>query len=153
MDTSDADREHRRLADAYVRRLMEQVGGHIGLLSIFDGDRQLFLGAIGLPDPEAREIPLLESFCRFIKDQGCQLVVDDVSTETRVAAHPLVAELHVRAYAGWQVTGDDGAVLGVLCAMDDHPRRWSSQELTALMELAHECGPTVRAAAAARRAG
>lgn len=74
----------REAADTYVRRLLEQVGGHIGLLSIFD----------------------------------------DVATET----------------------------LGVLCAMDDRPRRWTTGELTALTDLAQACGPTVRAAVA-RRAG
>lgn len=102
----------REAADTYVRRLLEQVGGHIGLLSIFD----------------------------------------DVATETRVAIHPLVAELDIRAYAGWQVTGAGGETLGVLCAMDDRPRRWTTGELTALTDLAQACGPTVRAAVA-RRAG
>lgn len=148
MDTTEA--ELRRAADAYVRRLLEQVGGRIGLLSIFEGDRQHFLGAEGLPDPEAREIPLLESFCQFIKDGGHQLVVDDVATETRVAVHPLVAELDIRAYAGWQVASPDGEVVGVLCAMDDRPRRWTTGELTTLMDLARACEPTVRAAVAAR---
>ena len=148
--STEHDVEHRRAADEYVRRLLRAVGGHIGLLSIFDGDRQLFLGADGLPDPAAREIPLLESFCKYIKDHGCQLIVDDVQQETRVASHPLITELAVQAYAGWQVTGNDGEVVGVLCAMDDAPHHWTSGEITSLMELAHECGPTVRAAAAAQ---
>jgi GAF domain-containing protein len=148
VDTTEA--ELRQAADAYVRRLLEQVGGRFGLLSIFEGDRQHFLGADGLPDPEAREIPLLEGFCQFIRDGGHQLVVDDVAIDTRVAVHPLVAELDIRAYAGWQVAGADGEVVGVLCAMDDRPRQWTNGELTALMDLARECGPTVRAAVAAR---
>ena len=139
-----------RAGDEYARRLREALGSHIGVLSVFVGDRQIFVGTDGLPEHlrGTSEIPVLEGFCKHVRDTGCQLIVDDVRLETAIATHPLVTELDVHAYAGWHVTGADGQPVGVLCAMDDHPREWTSRELTTLMELAHECRPTVRAAVA-----
>ena len=100
-----------------------------------------------------REIPLLEGFCKYVRDHGRQLIVDDVRNDTGIATHPLVIELDVKSYAGWHVPGADGRPIGVLCAMDDRPREWTSAELTVLMELAHECGPTVRDVAARNHRG
>lgn len=137
--------------DQYARRLRDALGVRVGVLSIFVEDRQLFIGTDGLPESlrGVREIPVLEGFCSFVRDSGSQLIVDDVRHEPGLASHPLVGELDVHAYAGWHVTGEDGRPVGVLCGMHDEPRAWSSYELTTLMELAHECAPTVRAAVAA----
>lgn len=144
----DAGRRYDAVADLVRERLQAR----ISLLSTFEGDRHFFIGASGLPTEldQSREIPLIESFCDYVLRRGAQLVVDDVRLETRVAAHPLIHELGIQSYAGWQVT-DDGRTLGVLSVMDDKTRAWTSPELLFLAEQAQECAPTVRAAIAEGR--
>lgn len=146
---SGQDAERRRY-DQFAHRVRDQLDARIGLLSTFHDGRHFFIGAAGLPDDleEAREIPMLESFCTYVHEHGRQLIVDDVNLETRAAAHPLIGTLGIRAYAGWQITGADGQTVGVLSVMDERPRAWTSQELLVLMEHAHACAPVVRAAVA-----
>lgn len=146
-----ADHEHgSERYDELARRVRDQFGARMSLLSTFEDGRHFFIGAAGLP-PElerAREIPMIESFCVYVREQGSQLIVDDVALETRVTAHPLLAELGIRSYAGWQITGVDGDTIGVLSVMDDKPRTWTAPELLRLMEEAHAAAPAVRATVA-----
>lgn len=136
--------------DAVAELVRERLQARISLLSTFEGDRHFFIGASGLPEEldRSREIPLIESFCDWVLRRGAQLVVDDVRLETRVSAHPLIGELGILAYAGWQVTGPDRRTLGVLSVMDDRPRAWTSPELLFLSEQADRCAPMVREAIA-----
>ena len=133
--------------DAIALLVRERLDARISLLSTFEGDRHFFIGAAGLPDDldRSREIPLVESFCDYVLRRGAQLVVDDVRLETRISAHPLLAELGVLAYAGWQVTDDDSRPIGVLSVMDDKPRAWTSAELLFLSDQAQACASVVRA--------
>ncbi len=137
--------EHQRY-DELARRVRDQFQARMSLLSTFEDGRHFFIGAAGLPPEleETREIPMIESFCSYVREQGSQLIVDDVQLETRVAAHPLIAELGIRSYAGWQITGVDGDTIGVLSVMDDKPRAWTAPELIRLMEEAHAAAPAVR---------
>jgi hypothetical protein len=153
MGTMVSDHDLDRQGDDVARRVRDQLSSRYAALSIFVGDRQLFIGTDGMPArlEGTRDIPALEGFCKYVHDHGCQLVVDDVRDEDRIAFHPLVGELGVEAYAGWHVTGEDGRPVGVLAALDDRPHAWSSGELLALMELAHASGPLVRSAAARAR--
>lgn len=151
MPTPEPSAQHRRL-DEVAHRVRGLLRTSIALVSTFEGGRHYFVGAAGLP-PEldrAREIPMIESFCTYVHEGGSQLVVDDVRHETRVAAHPLIGELGIRAYAGWQITDDEGLVVGVLSVMDDQPRAWTAAELTVLVEQADACGPDVRALVSGR---
>ena len=150
MDDPRWIRDQQRYDDV-ARRVRDELGARIALLSTFEDERHFFIGAAGLSGEldRRREIALIESFCAYVLDHGVQLIVDDVSTETRVAAHPLIAELGIHSYAGWQIT-DEGRIIGVLSVMDDKPRQWTSRELLRLMEHAHDCLPLVRAAIADR---
>lgn len=134
--------------DDLARRVRAQFGVRIALLSTFEDGRHFFIGAAGLPPAleQKREIPMIESFCTYVREQGSQLIVDDVRLETRVAPHPLLEQLGIRSYAGWQITGVDGDTIGVLSVMDDEPRAWTAAELIALMEEAHAAVPLVAAA-------
>lgn len=150
MDTT-TDSAHYLAGDGIARRLREALGSRLAVLSVFLGERQLFVGTDGLPEElqDVREIPVIAGFCKYVFDSGVQLIVDDVSVETGIATHPLVDQLGVRAYAGWHITDEDGRPIGVLAVMEDETRTWSSPELLVLMELAHECVPLVRAVRAA----
>lgn len=133
--------------DDVALRLRERLNVRIALLSTFHDERHFFIGASGLPDDldRAREIPLIESFCTYVRDHGAQLIVDDVSLEKRVAAHPLIAELGIHSYAGWQITDGAGRIIGVLSVMDDKPRSWTAPELILLMDEAHASAAAVKA--------
>jgi GAF domain-containing protein len=138
--------------DRLARRLRDTLGSRFAVLSVFDGPHQVVLGSDGLPESMqgAREIPLLAGFCAYVYESGHQLVVEDVSAETTIATHPMFTALGVRAYAGWHVPGVAGRPAGVLAALEDRTRAWASAELLALMDLAQECTPAVRALLAAR---
>lgn len=150
VDTT-TDSEHYRTGDALARRLRAALDSRLAVLSVFLGERQLFVGTDGLPEDlqDVREIPVIAGFCKYVLDSGVQLIVDDVRVETGIATHPLVDQLGVEAYAGWHITGPEGRPIGVLAVMEDGPRAWTSAELLVLMELAHECEPLVRAVVAA----
>jgi GAF domain-containing protein len=142
-----------RRYDAVAGLVRERLAARISLLSTFEGDRHFFIGAAGLPEEldRSREIPLVESFCDWVLRRGAQLVVDDVRLETRVAAHPMIGELGILSYAGWQVTDGEGRTIGVLSVMDDRPREWTSPELLFLSEQAGLCAPEVARAIAEGR--
>lgn len=153
MDRTSVSTDFHRVGDELARRARVALQGRYGLLSIFDERHQHILGIDGPAQVVHldRDVPLMESFCNWVMDSGSQLIIDDVRAETRINAHPMLAALGVQSYAGWHVVDEDGRAIGVLCTMDDRPRAWSSAELTALMELAHEYGPMVQAAVALRR--
>lgn len=131
--------------DVVAAHAREALAASFAMLSIFDveNSRQLIVGVDGLPVEFAgvREIPMVESYCGYVHDHGCQLVVDDVSQELQIASHPVAHQLGIQSYAGWHVSSREGRTIGVLCVMDAVPRTWTSREVLDLMEMAHACAP------------
>ncbi|HEY0949349.1 GAF domain-containing SpoIIE family protein phosphatase [Nocardioides sp.] len=127
--------------DRYARMVCRTLGAPIALVSLVDGDRQVFPGAWGLP-PEldaARETPLSHSLCAHVVADGAPLVVADLCAHPELQRHPAVADLGVRAYAGWPLVDHTGAVVGSLCALDREPRQWTCADLELLEDLASAC--------------
>ncbi|MFG0287408.1 MAG: PAS domain S-box protein, partial [Rhodopirellula sp. JB044] len=108
------------------------------VVTLVDEDRQFFKSCIGLPEPWAsrRESPLTYSFCRQAVLCDEPFIVDDATTDLRVADNPAVAEFGVRAYAGIPIRTADDHVLGSLCVFDSKPRKWNDAEIEILAELA-----------------
>jgi two-component system cell cycle sensor histidine kinase/response regulator CckA len=98
----------------------------------------VFVGCHGLEEPwrSGRRTPLSHSFCQHIVASGAPLVVSDARAHPLLADNPAISELHVVAYAGVPLHNAGGLVVGVLCAIDNAPRRWKASELAALEELA-----------------
>ena len=92
----------------------------IALLSLVDSDRQWFKARTGLDVCEtSREI----SFCGHAVHAEALLVVEDTLLDPRFADNPLVlADPHIRFYAGMPLRLSDGAVVGTLCLIDRRPR-------------------------------
>ncbi|MEV0901883.1 ATP-binding protein [Actinoplanes sp. NPDC049802] len=65
---------------------------------------------------------------------GEPLVVEDAAVDERVPAG--VARRHNGAYLGYPVHDRLGLVLGVCCAYDQQPRRWTPEQMTAVAEAA-----------------
>lgn len=130
--------------DAAAAHARQTLGSTFAMLSIFDTARarQLIVGVDGLPSQFAgvREIPMVESYCGYVHDHGCQLIVDDVAQQHDIASHPVAHQLGIQAYAGWHVAATDGRTIGVLCVMEDRPRIWTNREQLDLMDMARDCG-------------
>jgi len=115
-----------RLSDAPVARV-----------SLVTDERQLFVGAVGLPEPLdlVRETPLSHSFCQYVVDAAAPMVIGDARRHAVLKDNPAVHELGVVAYAGVPLTTELGATLGALCVIDDRPREWASEHLIGLRDL------------------
>lgn len=132
--------------DAFVSGVRDTLGTAVAVLSVADATSglQRVVGSAGLPAVGlgAHGQDAVASYCGYLVDNGCQLVVDDVH-EHEIEAHPVTVQLGIRAYAGWHVTGFDGRIRGVLCVLEPTPRSWTNAEVLTLMDLARECGPLV----------
>lgn len=134
-----------------VRRVL---GVPTALVTLVEDARQVFPGAIGLPEPwqTRRETPLSHSFCQHVVSDGAPLVVSDARTDPRLAANLAIPDLGVIAYAGMPLTNRAGAVIGSLCAIDSEPREWTDDELTNLQDLADSCSSELQLREAAKQA-
>ncbi len=127
-----------RVFERLARLASQIVKTPIAAVSLLDGDRQYFLGQIGLPEPAAsrREIPLSHSFCQHLVATQAPLIIEDARQHPLVHDNPAVESMGVIAYAGLPLLTEDGTVLGSICVVDQQPRRWTQEELTLLTELA-----------------
>ncbi len=102
-------------------------------LSLVDEDRQWFKSSIGFC---IQETPRNESFCAHTILSSQPLVVEDALHDERFSAIPLVREHGVRAYAGVPLMSPCGERIGALCAVDNAPRKFSSQQIAILSNIA-----------------
>lgn len=123
--------------DRITRLAALVVRADTAFISFVDRDRQFFKSQIGLPAhwAEARETPLTHSFCQYAVALRDRFIVEDARSHPQVADNLAVGE-GVLAYAGETLETSTGHVLGTLCVASSEPRRWTSEELDVLSELA-----------------
>ena len=140
--------------DRLIRLAARLLGVPIALVTLVDDRRQFFSSQTGLPLllAERRETPLSQSFCRFVVASGAELIVEDARTDPRVEGHPAIAELGVVAYAGIPLSSTAGHPLGSFCAIDHHPRKWTTEELSLLRDLAEAASAEIQLRAVVRTA-
>ena len=108
------------------------------LVSLVDDEKQVFASQCGLTGWAAEQggTPLSHSFCQHPVQTGRPLVVEDARSHPLVHDNPAIEDFGVVAYAGMPLSTPEGQVLGVLCAIDGHPRHWTPTELETLRRLA-----------------
>ncbi|WP_170324074.1 SpoIIE family protein phosphatase [Cryptosporangium phraense] len=140
--------------DRFAGLVRKILGIPLVLVSLIDGERQIFPGAAGLSWAQAaeRQEPGSHSFGRQVTVSGRPLVISDARHRPGSAVNPKAHNLTVVAFAGMPLTDDRGQVLGALCAIDNQPRAWSARDLDLLADLAASCSSELQLRITARRA-
>jgi len=120
--------------DRIVRLIQQVFTVEIGLVSLIDGHRQWYKACSGL---SADEVPLEDTFCRYVLDGEKPMVVQDATKDRRFISHPAVTGPdHIRFYAGVPLRTNDGYTIGTVCAIDRTPRSFGHRDVVILQELA-----------------
>ena len=120
--------------DRIVRLIQQIFGVEIGLVSLIDGHRQWYQACAGL---SADEVPLQDTFCRYVLHDERSMVVQDATKDPRFVAHPAVTGPdHIRFYAGVPLKTKAEVTIGTVCAIDRIPRSFGRKDLAVLEELA-----------------
>jgi PAS domain S-box-containing protein len=109
----------------------------IALISLVTQDRNLLIGAHGLPEAlaRARQIPSSASICRHVLATNRPFVVRDARSHPLVRDEPVVDELNAISYLGVPLLGPDGEILGSVCAIDSTARDWTEDDIETLSVL------------------
>lgn len=110
----------------------------VTLISFVSDERQVFLGATGLPEPLAtqRETPLSHSFCQYVVSTDEPLIVTDAREHPLVRDNLAIPDMGIVAYAGIPLRTKSGHVLGSFCAIDTEPHAWTTDEIELLHDFA-----------------
>jgi len=128
------DTEAEEVFDRITRLVARLLKVPTALFSLVDADRQWFKSRVGMP---ATETPREQAFCGYAILQDQPLVVADATSDARFADNPLVTGApNIRFYAGVPIRSSGGLPIGTLCAIDDHARVLSAEELCIMMDLA-----------------
>ena len=121
--------------DALVQAAAVVCDMPIALVTLVD-EHRVWLKAVVGPVP-GRELPRQESLCTHTVEQDGLFEVPDTRLDPRFAALPLVAGgPGLRFYAGLPLTLDGGERVGVLCVLDERPRRLDATQREVLRQLA-----------------
>lgn len=117
-----------------VRLAATVTASPIALVSLLTARRQWFKARVGLGP---QETPREWAFCSHAILQDAPFMVEDAATDERFRENPLVlAEPHIRFYAGVPLRDRSGLPMGTLCVIDREPRRLRTAEMQALCDLA-----------------
>jgi GAF domain-containing protein len=124
--------------DRVARMAAEILNAPVALVSLVDADRQHFKSCLGLPEPwqSRRGTPLSHSFCQHAVAAREALVVDDAREHPVLKTNLAIKDLGVIAYAGVPLIDSSQQALGTLCVIDSRPRRWTTNQLRLLEDLA-----------------
>jgi PAS domain S-box-containing protein len=110
----------------------------VGLMTLVDADHLHLVGGYGLKPPleGLRDAPLTYSFCQYVVSDDAPLVVRDARRDPALHELYAVRKLDAVAYIGHPVHDSTGEAVGALCVVDSVPRRWTTEDVTAVGEAA-----------------
>jgi hypothetical protein len=118
-----------------VADLLNVTSAHVTLVD----DHRQFLKSTWNRDSgaatETVEHPLTSSYCKFPVAMREPLLVEDARVHPLVKGNDAIGR-GVIAYAGVPLITGDGHAIGVLCAINDKPRPWKSEDVESLEALA-----------------
>jgi phosphoribosyl 1,2-cyclic phosphodiesterase/DNA-binding response OmpR family regulator len=129
------DTEAEERFDRHTRIAAAALDVPIALVTLVDRDRQWFKSHLGF---DFSETPRDIGFCSHaILDKDRPLVVTDALQDDRFADNPaVVADPHVRFYAGVPLRISDGTCVGAFCIVDRKPRDLSPTQIRMLQDIA-----------------
>ncbi|GAA2910236.1 hypothetical protein Acy02nite_48910 [Actinoplanes cyaneus] len=130
-------------ADAAAHLAARAVGAAMGVVSLVRAQGIRCAGLSGAPHElmVSRELPLTGSLCPLVASADRPLIIDDTAAHAEYAAFDAVVRYRVRAYLGVPLHDRRGRPLGAVAAIDTHARRWTDDDLSALLHLAEMLGP------------
>ena len=131
-----------------VRLASKVTESPIALISLLTARRQWFKARVGLP---VQQTPREWAFCTHAILQDGPFVIEDAMNDARFTGNPLVlADPHIRFYAGVPLRDSSGMAMGTLCVIDREPRKLRASELQALIDLAAIAASEIEASADAK---
>jgi DNA-binding transcriptional MerR regulator len=126
------DADDKRVFDRLTNLVSALLDVPVSLLLVSDGDRLLFASYAGPDGPLAglREFPSSHACFERALDSRATVAVEDLRTD------PPAVDLDVVAYLSVPLLTLGGEPIGLLCAIDFAPRRWSEPEIRVVEDLA-----------------
>ena len=124
--------------DRFTRLASRILHAPISMISLLDENRQFIKSCIGLPEPLATERVVAPSaaFCQYVVSSAEPLIIEDARLHPVLCDIPAVTVFKVVSYAAMPLNSLEGYCLGTLCVMAYEPRRWTSEEMAILEDLA-----------------
>ncbi len=130
------DSEVEEVFDRLTRIGVRILGIPAAFISLVDADRDFYKSACGFGEPLASEREMTgPTFCHYTVQRTEPLVIPDTAADPLYREIPTVMTLGVAAYVGIPLVVG-GQTIGALCAIDTKPRKWTTDEVDTLVELA-----------------
>jgi serine phosphatase RsbU (regulator of sigma subunit) len=107
----------------------------VSMISLIDANRQWFKSKIGI---DLTETPRDEAFCAHAIHESEIFEVEDATKDDRFNDNPLVLKQKLKFYAGTPLLTEEGLPLGMLCVMDNEPKKLSEEQRKALNALGRQ---------------
>ncbi|MDB5034307.1 MAG: luxQ 8 [Chlorobi bacterium] len=104
---------------AALRLLNSQTPHRFTALYRFDGETLKSLYFVDAENPEVEscpDIPVMASYCVFVRKTGNRFTVHDTLKDDRVEGHPKQRE--VQSYCGVPLLDESGNLFGTICVFD-----------------------------------
>lgn len=118
----------------FARRACELTGSELGVVTLVEKDHVLILatwGGTSLPEEKA----VSDAICAHAVALSRPLAIDDARRDRLFRNHTLVRALGVVGYLGVPIPASSSHAWGALCAVDWHPRNWTTLEHQGLVSL------------------
>ncbi len=122
---------------AGLRYLNQRAGVRYSALYRFDGDVLHNLCLVDRDDPVVEstgDIPVLASYCVFVRESGSGFTTDDAPADERTEHHP--KRRQIRSYCGVPLVDASGRMFGSACHFHPDPVVIGPQDVALLEALA-----------------